>query len=186
MFSSDFRPSLGEGQVWDFAVRNPRRSIGTIRFSGIEDVPAEYEVQLINLSNTVTVNLRKTQEYSYRSPEEVTRFKLVIGKKQFVQAELASFVPQEFELLQNYPNPFNSSTTLTFKVPRESHIRLEIVSMLGQEVATPIDTWVAPGSYSVSWNGSDRAGSPVASGVYFYRLVSEGKMVQTRKLTILK
>jgi len=186
LFSSDFRPTLGDGQTWDFAVRNPRRTIGTIRFTGMDRVPAEYEVHLVNLSNTVPVNLRSRNEYSYRSAEEVTRFKLIIGKKEYVDTELASFVPQSFKLLQNYPNPFNSGTTLTFKVARESNVRLEIVSILGQTVRTLVDTWLTPGTYSAWWDGTDHVGSTVASGVYVYRLVRDGKPVDAKKLTILK
>ncbi len=185
-FGSDFRPSLGEGQVWEFSVRNPRRSAGTIRFSGVDRVPNEYEVKLVNLSNTVPVNLRTSSEYSYRPTEEVTGFKLLVGKRSFVESELASIIPQEFELLQNFPNPFNSSTTIMFKVPSEAHVQLEVLSLLGQRVKTLVDERLTAGTYSAAWDGTDKSGTSVASGVYFYRLVREGNPVHTKKLTILK
>jgi photosystem II stability/assembly factor-like uncharacterized protein len=186
LFSSDFRPSLGEGQMWDFTVRNPRRSIGSIRFSGVDGVPMEYAVKLVNLSNTVPVDLRTAADYSYRAAEEITRFKLIIGKKRFVEDQLASVVPDAFELLQNYPNPFNAGTTIVFRTPKESHIQLKIVSLLGQTVRTLMDERLTPGTYTVRWEGTDQYDRPVASGVYFYQLISAGKPIQTKKLTILK
>jgi len=186
LFSSDFRPSLGDGQVWDFAVRNPRKSVGRIRFTGIESVSSEFDVKLVNLSRASPVDLRINGEYSYRGTDEITKFKLVVGKKQFVEQELVDLIPQTVELLQNYPNPFNSSTTIIFRMPKERRVQLDILSVLGQKVRTLVDEWLTPGSYSIAWDGTDNTGRSVASGVYFYRLVSEGHPIQTRKLTILK
>jgi len=186
LFNSDFRPSLGDGQAWDFTARNPRRSLASIRFTGVESVPPEFDVMLVNLSNTVPVDLRSQSVYSYRAADEITRFRLIIGKTQFMDSELATFVPTEYELFQNYPNPFNSATTIRAKIPIEGDVRLDVISLLGQTVKTLLDGWRKPGTYSVVWDGYDERGSGVASGVYFYRLVSNGKLVQTRKLTILK
>ncbi len=186
LFSSDFRPSMDDGQVWNFTVRNPRRSVGSIRFSGLECVPPEFDIKLVNLSNTSPVDLRSCPVYSFRATDERTRFKLIVGRKQFLDGELATFVPAEYELLQNYPNPFNSSTTIMVRIPGERRVRLEVISLLGQTVRTLLDGWCKPGTYSVVWDGCDDRGGGVASGVYFYRLVSQGEPVQTRKLTILK
>jgi flagellar hook assembly protein FlgD len=143
-------------------------------------------VKLVNLSNTSPVDLRINREYSYRGTDEITKFKLVVGKKQFVEQELVDLIPQTVELLQNYPNPFNSSTTIIFRMPKERRVQLDILSVLGQKVRTLVDEWLTPGSYSIAWDGTDNTGRSVASGVYFYRLVSEGHPIQTRKLTILK
>ncbi|MBM4159468.1 MAG: T9SS type A sorting domain-containing protein [Ignavibacteria bacterium] len=185
-FSGDYRPSLGDGQVWDFVVRNPRKSTGTLKFSGVEQVPSDYAIRLVNLSNARPVDLREQNEYSYRTTDVITRFKLIIGKQQFVDRALVDVVPESFELLQNYPNPFNAGTTILFRVPRESRVQLDIVSMLGQKVKTLVEDWLGAGTHSVTWDGADAEGRPVASGVYFYRLSSDGQRVQTKKLTVLK
>jgi hypothetical protein len=156
-----------------------------IRFSGVEGVPTDYEVRLINLSNTVPVDLRKTKEYSYRSAEEVTRFKLVIGKRQFVENELASFVPQKFELLQNYPNPFNPSTQIRFDLADASEVRLVVFNLLGQKVRTLVAANMPAGAHHIAWDGRDDRGLDVSTGLYLYKLqaasfVSCRKMLLTR------
>ena len=185
-FSSDFRPSIDQGQAWDFVVRNPRKSLSTIRFAGIESVPPEFDVKLVNLSNAWQLDLRTSPVYSYQTKEEISKFKLVVGKKQFVEQELRGLVPLTVELLQNYPNPFNPTTTIAFQIPKAQQVRLEVLSLLGQKVRTIVDAHLTMGFHTAVWDGKDHSGISVASGVYFYRLVTEGNLIQTRRLTILK
>jgi len=94
--------------------------------------------------------------------------------------ETTTTLPKEFSLYQNYPNPFNPTTTIGFEIPYSTFVRLTILNTLGQEVATPVSEHKAAGSYSVRWDGGDKA-----SGIYFYRLEA-GTFVQTRKLLLIR
>ncbi len=94
-------------------------------------------------------------------------------------------LPYVFDLAQNYPNPFNPSTTISFSLDRTAEVRLDILNSLGQKVVTIYDGIAYPGENKVVWNGTDRSGSPVASGVYFYRLKTDAR-VETRKMMLLK
>ena len=94
-------------------------------------------------------------------------------------------LPVDFAAYQNYPNPFNPSTEIKFDLPVNSHVRLEIFNVLGQKVTTVIDDDMEAGFRSVIWNGDDRNGNQVASGVYFYRL-SAGDHNFTKKMMMLK
>jgi hypothetical protein len=89
-------------------------------------------------------------------------------------------MPTTFTLEQNYPNPFNPVTTISFGIPRSSHIRLSIMNVLGQELATPVDEDRDAGFYTVSWDAFK-----FPSGVYFYRLQA-GSFVETKKLILLR
>ncbi len=100
-------------------------------------------------------------------------------------------LPAAYELKQNFPNPFNPSTTITYALPRQSHVVLIIYNILGQEVVRLVDGMEEPGTKSVMWNGHSAAGSSVSSGVYFYRLeAAEGesaeRFAQVRRLMVLK
>ncbi len=88
--------------------------------------------------------------------------------------------PLKYRLGQNYPNPFNPSTTISFTVPRFSHVTLSVYTILGQLVQTVVNENKAPGVYHVQVDGS-RWGT----GVYFYRL-SAGNFVQTRKMALVQ
>ena len=94
-------------------------------------------------------------------------------------------IPREFYLAQNYPNPFNPSTDIEFSIPIVSNVEIKIYDVLGREVATLINETLQPGKYKVRWNGTDRNGAFVSSGVYFY-VMKAGKFVQTRKMMLLK
>lgn len=89
-------------------------------------------------------------------------------------------VPGEYALHQNYPNPFNPSTTIWYELPTAVNVRLTIVNMLGQIVATLVNEMKQPGKYTLQFDGSG-----LASGVYFYRLQA-GSFVQTKKLLLMR
>lgn len=93
-------------------------------------------------------------------------------------------IPSEFTLSQNYPNPFNPSTNIRIGVPSGQHVLLEVYNVVGQRVATLIDEVKDPGWYSVTWDGSDDSGAPVASGIYPYRLVI-GDRSETKTMILL-
>jgi 2',3'-cyclic-nucleotide 2'-phosphodiesterase (5'-nucleotidase family) len=80
----------------------------------------------------------------------------------------------------NYPNPFNPSTLITYSLPQEAKVSLQIFDVSGRLVETLVNTVQPKGEYEVRFN----AGS-LSSGVYFYRL-DAGGYVQTRKMTLVK
>lgn len=96
-----------------------------------------------------------------------------------------SVVPTDFDLRQNYPNPFNPSTTISFGLPSQAEVRIAVFNIRGQLVSVLADQVYPAGYHQVVWDGTDRQGSQVASGVYFYRLET-AETVQSRKMLMLK
>ena len=90
-----------------------------------------------------------------------------------------------FILYQNYPNPFNSETIIRYQLPKRTHVTLKIYNQIGQEVITLTDSNKNEGYYHDKWNGRNRDGKMVSSGIYFYRLKA-GDFVQTRKMILLR
>jgi hypothetical protein len=100
-------------------------------------------------------------------------------------------LPTTFSLDQNYPNPFNPSTHIRFALPQESHVRLTIYNVLGQEIESLVDEERPVGYHKVAWHGTNAVGTMIGSGVYFYRMearpVNGGSpFVFLRKMIILK
>lgn len=93
--------------------------------------------------------------------------------------------PAVASLGQNYPNPFNPSTTLPYGVSHETHVLIEVFDITGKRITTLVDEVKPAGGYEVLWNGDDVAARPVASGVYFVRLTTDG-YAATTKLLLLK
>ncbi len=77
--------------------------------------------------------------------------------------------PADFVLHQNYPNPFHPTTAVTFSVPRPSQVTLTVYNVLGQRVATLAQGRYGPGTHVLDFDATG-----LSSGVYFYRLESEG------------
>ncbi|RCK77343.1 MAG: alkaline phosphatase-like protein [Ignavibacteriae bacterium] len=89
-------------------------------------------------------------------------------------------IPQKYELSQNYPNPFNPKTTINFSLPNSGFVKLSIINILGQEVATLVNDQMEAGTYSVDFDASQ-----FTSGVYFYKIIANNfvdvkKMILTR------
>jgi Zn-dependent metalloprotease len=99
--------------------------------------------------------------------------------------EVIEPVPTEFSLSKNYPNPFNPSTTIRYALPTDSHVSLKIYNMLGQLVITLVDDKQTSGFKEVVWDGRNKAGLMVTSGMYIYRIVA-GNFVKTQKMTFVK
>ncbi len=87
--------------------------------------------------------------------------------------------------LSNYPNPFNPQTTIRFSLDESSHCKLSIYNVKGQKVASLVDEQLDRGEHTIVWDGSDRQGKAVSSGIYFCKLVS-GNRVDNRKMVLLK
>lgn len=93
---------------------------------------------------------------------------------------VSSIVPDGDEITQNYPNPFNPTTQIGFSVDDRKDVKLEVYDTAGRKVQTLIDSELNSGFYTATFNGSG-----LASGVYFYRLIT-GNSVLTKKMVLIK
>ncbi|MFN0158585.1 MAG: FlgD immunoglobulin-like domain containing protein [Bacteroidota bacterium] len=94
-------------------------------------------------------------------------------------------LPGDFRLSQNYPNPFNPSTTVRYELRWQSRVVLTVHDQLGQEIRRLVDASVSPGEHSVVWDGLNKNGLEVASGVYFVRARANG-FAQTMKTLLTR
>jgi len=89
-------------------------------------------------------------------------------------------VPVQYSLDQNYPNPFNPSTSISYSIAKDGLVKLKIFNILGQQVSTLVNQVQSPGIYKVHFDASK-----LTSGVYFYKLDSEGFSV-VKKMILIK
>ena len=94
-------------------------------------------------------------------------------------------LPRDYGLSQNYPNPFNPFTTIRFDLPRRSQVDLSVYDILGQHTVTLSEGVLPFGTYEVTWDGRNKRGSAVASGVYFYRLSADG-FTEEKKMVLVR
>ena len=89
-------------------------------------------------------------------------------------------LPDRFSLSQNYPNPFNPSTKISFTLDQPSLVKLTVFNILGRRVDTIVNTRMSAGVHTINWEATQ-----FASGMYFYRLESNGKVL-TKKMMLMK
>jgi flagellar hook assembly protein FlgD len=106
--------------------------------------------------------------------------------------------PSPISKVMNYPNPFNPSTTISFNLTAKDaeDAKVEIFNVKGQKIkelkadmsSRPIRQQPERGeiSHSITWDGTDSANQPVASGLYLYRLMVSGTPVAQQKMMLLK
>lgn len=95
-------------------------------------------------------------------------------------------LPTSFALDQNFPNPFNASTMIPYAVPQTADISIAIYNIYGRQIQSINMGEMAPGWHQAIWNGKDTYGNPVSTGIYFYRLLVDGRSMDLRKMVYLK
>tara|TARA_R100000388_G_C7245332_1_gene164988 strand:- start:5198 stop:7237 length:2040 start_codon:yes stop_codon:yes gene_type:complete len=178
---------------------------GELEFSwkGMDHLPAELSMMLADYETGEKIDMKIDSSYSFDAPlnsskqkvstlsilngpqavaletEAEERFGITISPAALTSNEAVS-TPKKFSLEQNYPNPFNPTTTIRYSVEEAGDVTLTVYNLMGQRVATLVNEQKNTGEFNVSWDASD-----VASGMYYYQLVSNGKTL-TRKMTLIK
>jgi photosystem II stability/assembly factor-like uncharacterized protein len=93
---------------------------------------------------------------------------------------ISSDVPSDYSLHQNFPNPFNPTTSILYELPKKGFVKLVIFDALGRELETLVKEKQSAGTYEATFNASQ-----YSSGVYFYRLTTDG-FSETKKMILLK
>jgi hypothetical protein len=177
-------------QTWDIAIARDGDGPLTLRWD-VDELPAA-GTRLV-LSDRVSdriIDMTARSQYELPNPGWMPpgRLRVLLGLTMTVESQLdeeAARVPADFFLEQNYPNPFNAGTVLSYTIPAPGHAHLEVFDILGRKVATLVDGVQLAGRYTINWDGSDRNGRPVSTGIYMARLQA-GTQSQVRKMVVLK
>jgi hypothetical protein len=102
-------------------------------------------------------------------------------------SEFEQVIPNSFDIISIYPNPFNPTTTISYSLPTESKVKIEIYDILGRLIEKLVDAEETAGKKQIVWNASN-----VCSGVYILRLIAEPRgnnfkrFVSTKKIILLR
>ena len=94
--------------------------------------------------------------------------------------EITVELPTKYSLDQNYPNPFNSSSNFKFQISKLGDVKIVVYDIMGKEVQTLVNETLKPGTYEATFDGSMQN-----SGVYFYKLMTNG-FTETKKMLMIK
>ena len=159
----------------------------------------DYRLTVVDIETGRAATIGDTLEISAQSPNpfigvEPLRYTITaedVKRSRIQLPELVVYeIPTETQLLPNYPNPFNPETWIPYRLAEDAFVTLAIYDQTGQivrilDVGHQIAAVYEGRSKAVYWDGRNKVGETVASGVYFYHL-SAGDYSATRKMLIIK
>jgi len=92
-----------------------------------------------------------------------------------------NILPADIKLYQNYPNPFNPKTIINYELRSPGIVSLKVYNIKGEVIAVPVNEKQNPGKYEIGFDGSD-----IPSGIYFYSLYAGTKIIDTKRMILLK
>jgi hypothetical protein len=181
------KPAGGSGQTWTLRLRRPARADAPasvrLDWSDSGSLPEGQSRYVIDPSTETRVASGK--RFSIKKGETKT-LKVIIGTEQYARKNSeAPLKEYETALRGNYPNPFDEATTLEYTLSREREVTMQVYNVLGQRVETLVDARTSAGLHTVTWNGTNRYGERVGSGVYFVRMEA-GPTTETQKVVLVR
>jgi len=89
-------------------------------------------------------------------------------------------------IYQVYPIPFNQEVRVKYELPKQARVVLQVMNLLGQEVCILVDEDKPAGLYEATWDGKNKYGKQMASGIYFCTLIINSEFSGTKKLILQK
>jgi FlgD Ig-like domain len=89
-------------------------------------------------------------------------------------------------LAQHHPNPVVGAVRISFELPTRASVHLEVLDLAGRRVATLVEGVLEPGRHEAEWSARNERGGKVPVGVYFYRLVVDGRNIASRRVVMVR
>ena len=126
--------------------------------------------------DSISIAHQDDDRFFLMEPYRPLQFEMAVS----ADTSLESEIPTGYSLVQNYPNPFNPKTTITYTLPEQQQVLLEVFDMVGRKVGTLIDELQQPGTYQIVWDATS-----FSSGTYIYRITT-GSFIKSRTMMLIK
>jgi Secretion system C-terminal sorting domain/CARDB len=174
---TDYRGNM-LNQIYSLVIKNPIGDSFNLSFDGIDKIDG-MKIYLVD-QNANFHNVKMKNNISLNSTSATNNMQLLIGDESFIEAQKTALLPKQFSLNQNYPNPFNPSTKISYAIPEQSDVTLEVFDMLGRKVRTLVKKEQSQGNYLIEFTVNS-----LTSGIYFYKFQA-GDFEATNKMILLK
>jgi len=133
-----------------------------------------------SILSEVTHRPQTLEEYLQITEDIYKRMQDLIDSEQ--QTPVSTVTPFT---ISNYPNPFNPETTIAFTLPKDGLVTIDVYNIKGQKVKSIVAGNFNAGNHQVAWNGDNDNHQKVGSGVYFYRMTTDGYS-SVKKMLLMK
>jgi len=184
--AGSFKPSGGEGQTWRLVLSSATDEPTTVRLdlTSTGQLPEGHERYVVDLEREARV---APGEALQLGEGERRTLKVIVGEENYADRKSEGITKRGYEdnLQSNYPNPFEEATTLRYSLSEKRSVTLEVYNVLGQRVRTLVNEKKEAGLHQVQWEGENRYGKQVSSGVYFVQLRA-GAVQKTQKVVLVR
>ena len=186
--AKSMKPTGGSGQTWTVRLQRPKAgdtaSEVRLDWSSIGSLPEGQGRYVLDPSNERRITPGRTIALQ---KGETQRLKVIVGTERYArkQSEGAPLDRYENALRGNYPNPFDETTTIEYTLTEERPVTIGVYNILGQRVRTLVNAKKPAGLHRAQWNGTNRYGDRVGSGVYFYR-IEAGAFTASKKMVLVR
>lgn len=162
-FASDIRPALGEGQRWDIVLQQTNGTSSRLIVHGGESLPEGYSVIVMDGVSGAVLTPDAERSVSVPARESAWPYRVIVGRREFIRAQMDPTAPVTFALHQNFPNPFNPATTIRLSLAEDAVVTVEVYDLLGRRTAEPFRGPLLRGVHDVPFDASG-----LSSSTYFY------------------
>jgi hypothetical protein len=166
-------PSLVSGEL----------TMGMLSLTGSELIQA-------GSGSVAVLRFKKLTDDADLSSVEITEAILVDEESRALKTTVLGYsfgpgLPKVFSLSQNYPNPLVSGTDISYALPKDVKVTVEVFNLLGEKVQTLVNRGETAGQKVVHWDGTNASGDMVSPGIYFYRIAA-GEFTATKKMIVVQ
>ncbi|MBN2012025.1 T9SS type A sorting domain-containing protein [candidate division KSB1 bacterium] len=183
-------PGFGGGErtlIFRYALGNTNRT-GSLTVNGVSQSltmrnTGEWTTYVVDsVAVTLESGYNNTIRFSATGSDFGNLDEITIAGKTYIAIESSrdSDIPVSYRLHQNYPNPFNPSTTISYDLPKNDHVKLTIYNILGEEVQSFINREMPAGAHRLTVDMKNRP-----SGIYFYT-IETGHFNKTGKMLLIR
>jgi len=178
--------SIGNPIIAGSSIGMSNSDLSTLKYNpnGNQDWMIRYNGQFNGIDGARTLEVHHNYVYvlgKSQSSSQISDYVIIKYNRLSGLNPISNNIPLSFNLQQNFPNPFNPNTKIRFSVSKNSVIQLKIYDVLGRIKEILVNEKLIPSEYEVTFEAPN-----YSSGVYFYQLTSDGNIIDTKKLVIIK
>ena len=166
-YSKDVVP-FQENHTWEFSVESNSKESVTMKWDNSFFGNNSKQLVLWDMNLQRGLDMRKDNQYVFNKSRS-GHFKIFFGDEQYVKEKT---IVDRVVFHEVFPNPAKDMVTISFSVPGEERVTIDVIDLLGRKIATVADGNFKPGYHEVSWNTQDDSGNGVTNGIYITQIKS--------------
>jgi hypothetical protein len=189
----------GDPKCWFFDIakecgERAELDLVEICFTGVDGVPAEYDLMFVDRDLHQVVDLRESGRYlvqmdrrSAGAAPERSRFAVLVGTEEAVTQRAAALAPAPLatSLCGIFPNPFHRQARISYDLAQPAEVRVRIFDVSGRVIWSTSPGAQRAGSQELLWDGKNNSGNEAATGTYFLELRA-GDYTGRRKINLVR